>query len=75
VAGNASVVDVNDYLPKPLPESPTYESIGGLLIDHLERIPNEQEIVRMAGYEITVLKKQQNHIDQVQLRILPDDQD
>ncbi len=74
VAGNTSVSDVNEYLPEPLPESKEYESIGGLLISELERLPETDEKVLIDNYELTVLQMKQNQILQVQLRWLKEEE-
>jgi CBS domain containing-hemolysin-like protein len=75
VAGNTSVSDVNQYLPEPLPESKEYESIGGLLISELERLPEADEKVLIDNYELTVLQMKQNQILQVQLRWLNEEEE
>lgn len=75
VAGNTSVSDVNQYLPEPLPESKEYESVGGLLISELERLPETDEKVLIDNYELTVLQMKQNQILQVQLRWLKEEEE
>ncbi len=72
VAGDTSVSDVNEHLPEPLPESKEYESIGGLLISELERLPEQDEKILIQNYELTVLQMKRNQILQVQLRWLKD---
>lgn len=67
VLGGASIADVNEYLPEPIPESKEYESLAGLLIYHLGRIPNAAEKITIGDYEFTVLTKIRNNIGQVQV--------
>ncbi|MDJ1493897.1 hemolysin family protein [Cytophagaceae bacterium DM2B3-1] len=67
VAGNTSVSDVNEFIPEALPESKEYESIGGLIISKLERLPQQEETLIIDNYKITVVQMKQNQIVQVQL--------
>jgi CBS domain containing-hemolysin-like protein len=53
----ASIADINEHLPHPLPEGKDYDSLGGLIIAHLGKIPEVNEKLEVEGYEISVLKK------------------
>jgi CBS domain containing-hemolysin-like protein len=65
---SAAVADINDYLPDPLPLSEEYDTLAGLLINQIGRIPNSNEKIALENYEATVLKKTRNNINLVQLR-------
>lgn len=67
VLASASVTDINEFLPVGLPENSEYESLGGLIIYQLGRLPGLNEKVIMEDYELTVLKKSKNKILSVQL--------
>jgi CBS domain containing-hemolysin-like protein len=67
VLASASVTDINEFLPVSLPENSEYESLGGLIIYQLGRLPGLNEKVIMEDYELTVLKKSKNKILSVQL--------
>lgn len=72
VLASASVSDINRLLPFKLPESPEYESLGGLIIYELGRIPNIEEKASIFDYEVTILKKSRNKILLVQMEKLND---
>lgn len=71
--GAASIADINEYLPDPIPENKEYDSLAGLLIYHFGRIPNDNEKIVIEPYEFTVLKRLRNNIAQVQISRLPDE--
>jgi len=73
VAGNGSVSDMNEHLPEPLPEGKDYESVGGLLITELERLPQQNEKIQIGNYEITVMQMKKNQIVQLRLRWIKDE--
>ncbi len=65
----ATIADVNDLLPSPLPEGEEYETVGGLVNVIFEKIPDVNESMTFEGYELTVLKKSRRSIESVRLRI------
>ena len=63
--------DINDALDTQL-ESEDYDSIGGIIIEHLDRLPEEnEEVLLKDGTSLKVMHIDQNRITQVQL-ILPE---
>lgn len=70
VLAAASITDINEKLGIHLPENAEYESLGGLIIYSLGKIPNLEEEAIVAGYEIKILKKSKHKIILVQLRKL-----
>lgn len=71
IVASASINDLNEYLPFNLPEHKEYESLGGLIIFHLGRIPNVNEKIIIENNEFTILKMNKNKIISVQVKILP----
>ncbi len=63
----AAIDDVNDFLPEPLPESDDYESVGGLIIGEIGRIPNKFEEIELDDYLCTIIQRSKRNIDQVKL--------
>jgi CBS domain containing-hemolysin-like protein len=61
---------LNEKYKLSLPESDNYETIGGLIFQHLENMPEEGEVLRVGDYQLTVKQMEKNRIDQVKLRIL-----
>lgn len=71
IDGSIRLTDLNDQLELDL-ESQDYESLGGLIIESLSRLPKEGETVTLPnGIVLTVTKLQKRHIEQVRLQ-LPD---
>ena len=69
--GYLSLHDLNDYLDLDL-DSEDFDSIGGLVIDTLGRLPQtNDETILPNGIRIKVLKVEKNRIESVRL-ILPD---
>lgn len=71
VEGSMKLDDINDALSTQL-DSEDYDSIGGIIIEHLDRLPEEGEEVFLSdGTSLKVMHIDQNRITQVQL-ILPE---
>jgi len=71
VEGSMKLDDINDALDTQL-ESEDYDSIGGIIIEHLDRLPEEnEEVLLKDGTSLKVMHIDQNRITQVQL-ILPE---
>ncbi|MGY0391701.1 hemolysin family protein [Bizionia sp. KMM 8389] len=66
-----------DYLNETykinLPESENYETLGGLIVDHTEGIPEHDEVVVIANFQFTILEVSTTKIDLIQLKILEED--
>ncbi len=71
----AAIDDVNDFLPVPLPESDDYESVGGLIVGELGRIPNKSERIELKDYLCTIIQRSKRNIDQVKLLLIERDSD
>lgn len=71
VEGSMKLDDINDALDTHL-DSEDYDSIGGIIIEHLDRLPEEgEEVLLSDGTSLKVMHLDQNRIMQVQL-ILPE---
>lgn len=69
VEGSMKLDDINDALDTHL-NSDDYDSIGGIIIEHLDRLPEEGEEVLLAdGTFLKVMNIDQNRITQVQLTL------
>ncbi len=70
VEGSMKLDDINDALNTNL-DSEDYDSIGGIIIEHLDRLPEEgEEVLLSDGTSLKVMNIDQNRITQVQM-ILP----
>ncbi len=71
VEGSMKLDDINDALNTEL-DSEDYDSIGGIIIEHLDRLPEEgEEVILEDGTALKVMSIDQNRITQVQL-VLPE---
>lgn len=62
VQGSATLISLNEELPRPLPENETYVTLAGMLIDIVGRIPNVGESIEHDDYVFTVIKRIKNQI-------------
>lgn len=62
VQGSATLISLNEKLPRPLPENEIYVTLAGMLIDTVGRIPNVGESIRYDDYVFTVVKRIKNQI-------------
>jgi putative hemolysin len=67
--GRTKIDQVNQSLKIALPEGEDYESLAGLLLDRLKRIPREGEQVRLGDITITVLSVTDRAIEEVRIRV------
>ena len=74
VKGSMKLDDINDALDTEL-DSEDYDSIGGIIIECLDRLPEEGEEVELEnGIKLKVMSIIQNRIMSVQM-IIPEDKD
>ena len=70
VDGGMKLDDINDYLDMKL-ESDDYDSIGGLIIENLDRLPSIGEsVMTKEGILLKVAEMNQNRIEKVYM-VLP----
>lgn len=75
VSTAASIPDVNDFLPYPLPQSEDYETVGGLVNVIYGAIPEVGDTAVFNEYEVKVLEKSQRNIEAVLLHVTEDKRD
>ena len=75
VSTAASIPDVNDFLPYPLPQSEDYETVGGLINVIYGAIPEVGDTAVFNEYEFKVLEKSQRNIEAVLLNVTEDKRD
>ncbi len=69
VKAGIAINDLNDFLPHELPESEDYETLGGLLISEIGRIPELNEKIELGNYSFRILKRSKRQIELVKLFI------
>lgn len=65
--GAAHIDEVNEHLGLDLPESDEFDTIGGLVISLLGRIPRANEMVEVGGVRITILAATPRRIERVRI--------
>ncbi|MBR4719141.1 MAG: HlyC/CorC family transporter [Lachnospiraceae bacterium] len=74
VDGSLKIDDINDALDLDL-NSENYDSIGGLMIEKLERVPENGESVELDdGTKLTTVEMDKNHIEKIRME-LPETKD
>lgn len=64
---------INETYKLDLPEHENYETLGGLIVNHTEGIPEENDKVDIEGYQFHILQTSNTKIELVQVRILETD--
>ncbi len=64
---------INETYKLNLPDSEAYETLGGLIVDETEEIPQVDDQVRIENFMFTILEVTSTKIDLVSLRILEED--
>jgi len=61
---------INEEYGLNLEEDGTYETLGGLIVNHTENIPSTGEIIEIGNYRFTILKVTASKIEEVYLKVL-----
>jgi len=64
---------LNEKYDLDLPEEEGYNSLGGLIINHLESIPEKGEELRIPGYHLSMEAVSNSKIEVVRLKVREDD--
>ena len=60
---------VNKKYKLTLPESDEYETIAGLILHHLEEIPQKNDVIKLEEFQFTIIKVNDTAIQEVQLKV------
>ncbi len=64
---------INEAYKINLPESENYETLGGLIVNHTQEIPSQNEVVKIDKFQFTILAVSNTKIDLVELKVKDDD--
>ncbi|MCK8480496.1 hemolysin family protein [Psychroserpens algicola] len=64
---------INETYKLDLPKDETYETIGGLIVNETEGIPQEKDVVTIGEFKFTILEVSSTKIDIVSLDIIEED--
>ena len=70
VHGRAHVAEINEQLAFDLQEPEDFDTIGGLVVDHLGRIPKAGESLQIENVRFTVLEATRRKVERVRLELL-----
>jgi CBS domain containing-hemolysin-like protein len=68
VRAATAVREVNRALKLELPEGEEYETLGGLILDRLKRIPRVGDTVREGALQLRVTAANERAVEEVQIR-------
>lgn len=60
---------INETYKINLPESENYDTLGGLVVNHTEEIPRQNEIVTIDTFQFTILEVSNTKIDLMELKV------
>ncbi|MDJ0647028.1 MAG: hemolysin family protein [Flavobacteriaceae bacterium] len=61
---------INEEYNLELPEDDAYETLGGLIVQHTETIPEQDEIVEIENYQFTIKEVSSSKIENLYLKVL-----
>lgn len=61
---------INETYNLELPEDESYETLGGLIVNHSENIPLEKEIIEISNFQFTILTASSTKIEEIYLKVL-----
>lgn len=64
---------LNEAYKLELPEDENYETLGGLIVNHTEGIPEEGDVVDIDGYQFHILQTSTTKIELVKVRVVEND--
>ncbi|MDY3319643.1 hemolysin family protein [Riemerella anatipestifer] len=59
--------EINDFLPKPLPEEGEFNTLAGFILHRLEEIPEENQEFDFESYHFKILKMNNKSVEMVEL--------
>lgn len=63
---------INEMYKLNLPENENYETLGGLIVNEVEGIPDENEVLDIDGYQFHILQTSSTKIELVQIKKIED---
>lgn len=68
VLGKTEIDEVNEWIPINIPDMHDYDTFSGYVLHNIGRIPKEKESFSLAGFTITVSRKDGNRIREYLVR-------
>jgi CBS domain containing-hemolysin-like protein len=70
VLGKADIDEVNDVIKMDIPDSAEYDTFSGYILEHIGRIPTENEKIVLGDFEIIVKSMDGNRIKEYVVRAI-----
>lgn len=70
VQAQIDLEEVNELLNLDLPLTDDYQTLGGFILFHLQKIPEPGEVLHYEAYEFTVISAEGPRLDQIQIHRL-----
>ncbi len=64
---------INESYKLNLPEDENYETLGGMIVNHTEEIPQQGEEVKIDGFKIKIIETSNTKIEIVELHVISED--
>ncbi|WP_452221772.1 hemolysin family protein [Lacinutrix salivirga] len=64
---------LNETYKLNLPEGENYETLGGLIVDNTQEIPQQKDVVTIDGYQFKIIEVSNTKIDLVELKRIEED--
>ena len=64
---------INETYKLNLPESENYETLGGLIVNKTQGIPEKEDVIKIDTFQFTIIEVSNTKIDMVELKITQDD--
>ena len=61
---------INETYNLSLPEDDAFETLGGLIVDSIENIPQQDEIIEIGNFQFTITEVSSSKIENVYLKVL-----
>lgn len=70
-SGRQEIEYINEKYELNLPVSDEYDTLAGMLIHHIQRIPELHEVIKVEGIQYHILGVKNARIDKIRIKILP----
>ena len=70
LSARLEIEKINEQLGLHLPESDDYMTLGGLILHEYQSFPKLNEIIRIGGFELKIIKNTATKIELVRLKVL-----
>jgi len=70
LSARLDVDQVNQSYELEIPESESYETLGGFVMSFTEDIPNKNDVIEIGDFEITIVETLENKIILIELKVL-----